>query len=119
MCLGRSKPIGTIVLDSTRYTRPTLRDMVGATVESRSVKGVNLGCDFIAAFIGVALIVAAVAMIVISHNAYGITHKMILIYICLGVLGFTGVVLSALSVKRMVESCRKYSQFQADVTDVT
>lgn len=106
-------------LDTSDLSPPTMADKVGETFLSRRVKCMDFGCNGVITLVGVALIAFAVVTTILSSSAYGWTLKMTPIYALLGVTGLAGVVLTVLSIKRMVTACHKQGKFHEDVDEVT
>ena len=119
MCFSKTPVADHSSHRTSEVNPPTMSDLVWETTHGRKVKCMDIGCNAVIAAVGLGLLAFGVTMLVIGILNYGWTVKMIPIYVLLGISGITGTVLCILSVKRMIDSCRKNVKYRKEARGIT
>ncbi|MCH9626682.1 MAG: hypothetical protein S4CHLAM2_03100 [Chlamydiales bacterium] len=102
------------VIEST-HREADMGDRVFGLLDDRRVRNLDYIFNACATVVGVALIAFAIAMVLPTYQALGWTMQLAPYYVSLMGVGIAGGLLTLLSVKWMLESCRKSRQYDAIV----
>lgn len=89
------------------------QDVVQGFLKAQSVRKVDVLCSLTAVLIGIALVASSIALIIITSNVYTTGAMSVTIYVCLGIIGFAGCIMTLLASKRIYELVQKWSSQQA------
>ncbi len=106
------------VAGSSYYHEQRMGDRVSGLLDDRRVRKLDYVFNGCATIVGVTLIAFAIAMVLPTYQVSGWTVQLAPYYVTFIGVGVAGGLLTLLSIKWMLESCRKSRQYDALVAQV-
>lgn len=111
-CCGffKSRQMPRAALDWTSHKLSSQKEKISEYLDDRKVRKIDYIFNMCGTVLGVGLIAFAIALFLMTHNVYGWNVVVAPFYALMGGVGIVGGILTLVSIKWMIDSCKKSSR---------